>query len=213
MELDNAEVAAFEQANAYVHDSAKAGASAVAAADDRALAAELAKLEGMHSLTTLWDLKKFFDSIDIPTLIELAEDLGFPLQQLAMSLIVHQAPRRLKLSAAIGDVIHNLGRSILAGCTNSTSMARAFMREAIGEDWQHTEQGVMSAEHVEDVDQLVIKSTPTSAIIAAASHGVRLGKNLQKLGVKVSTKTKIISNRPKLAKRLQNILAAQEQMS
>ena len=78
MELDNDEVAAFEAANAYEYDSATAGASAVAAAEDRALAAELARVEGNHSLSTLWDLKKFFDSIDIPTLIQLAGDFGFP---------------------------------------------------------------------------------------------------------------------------------------
>ena len=44
MELDNEEVAAFERANAFEHDSATAGASAVAAAEDRAMEAELARL-------------------------------------------------------------------------------------------------------------------------------------------------------------------------
>ena len=46
MELDNEGVAAFEAANAFEHDSATAGASAVAAAEDRAMEAELARLEG-----------------------------------------------------------------------------------------------------------------------------------------------------------------------
>ena len=48
MELDNEAVAAFETENAYEHDSAKAGASAVVAAEDRALTAELARLEGLQ---------------------------------------------------------------------------------------------------------------------------------------------------------------------
>ena len=60
MELDNEEVAAFEAKNAYTNDSAKAGASAVAAAEDRALEAELAKHEGLLTISTLWDLKFLF---------------------------------------------------------------------------------------------------------------------------------------------------------
>ena len=84
MEMDNEEVAAFEAANAYHHDSAAAGASAVAVAEDRAMEAELARLTGFVTISTLWDLKKLFDSIDIATLINLARDLGFPLKQLAL---------------------------------------------------------------------------------------------------------------------------------
>ena len=60
MELDNDQVAAFEAANAYKHDSATAGASAVAAAEDRAMEAELARLSGYCTISILWDLKKFF---------------------------------------------------------------------------------------------------------------------------------------------------------
>lgn len=64
----------------------------------------------------LWDLAKLFDSVDVPTLFREAWKLGFPLQQLAMSMAVHHAPRRLKLGSAVGEVISHLGRSILAGC-------------------------------------------------------------------------------------------------
>ena len=115
MELDNDEVAAFEAANAFEHDSAAKGASAVAAAEDRAMEVELARLEGQHTLSTLLDLKKFFDSIDIAILIQLAKDLGFPMKQLALSLVIRQAPRRLKMGSTLGECINNLGRLIMAG--------------------------------------------------------------------------------------------------
>ena len=131
MEMDNEEVAEFEAKNAYQNDSAAAGASAVAAAEDRAVEAELARLSGLVTISTLWDLRKFFDSIDIEVLIQLARDLGFPLKQLAVSLIVHQAPRRLKLGKALGDCISNLGRSILAGCKRSTHFARVYLLKMV----------------------------------------------------------------------------------
>ena len=102
MELDNEEVAEYERTNAYRGDSATAGASAVRAAEDRALEAELANFEGQQTITLLWDIKKFFDSIDISKLIEEAEATGFPLRQLALSLAVHLAPRRLMLGSAVG---------------------------------------------------------------------------------------------------------------
>ena len=104
MELDNDDIAAFETANAYEHDSATVGASAVAAAEDRALEAEIARLSGKVTLSTLWGLKKFFDSIGIKVLIQLAKDLNFPILQLTFSLIVRQAPRRLKLGANLRRV-------------------------------------------------------------------------------------------------------------
>ena len=77
MELDNEEVAEYERINAFRGDSAKAGASAVKAAEDRALLAEFEASEGRQTVTILWDLKKFFDSINIPILVEEAEKRAF----------------------------------------------------------------------------------------------------------------------------------------
>ena len=57
MELDNEEVEAYEKENAFHGDSATAGASAVRAAEDRALLAELESNEGKKTVTLLWDLK------------------------------------------------------------------------------------------------------------------------------------------------------------
>ena len=125
MELDNDEVAEYEKKNAFHGDSATAGASAVKAAEDRALLAELVTIEGKKTVTFLWDLKKCFDSLNIPMLVAEAEITGFPLRQLALSLAVHLAPRRLRLGKAVGHPILEIGQSILAGCKRSTHLARS----------------------------------------------------------------------------------------
>ena len=57
MELDNEEVAEYERLNAFSGDSATAGASALRAAEDRALEAELESYEGQLTITMLWDIK------------------------------------------------------------------------------------------------------------------------------------------------------------
>ena len=57
-----------------LHDGpATAGGSAVKAAEDRALLAELESIEGKKTVTFLWGLKKFFDAISIPMLVAEAE--------------------------------------------------------------------------------------------------------------------------------------------
>ena len=97
MELDNQEVAAFEAAQAFECDSAKAGSSSIVAAEERALETELAKAEGQHVLVVSWDFTKFFDTINVQVLFEEAAKLGFPLRQLVLSTIVRHSPRSLKL--------------------------------------------------------------------------------------------------------------------
>ena len=82
MQMDSDEVAQFSKDNAFENDSAAAGASAVKAAEDRAMLTELAKVEGKSSAVLLWDLQKFFDSLDVAVLFEAATELNFPLKQL-----------------------------------------------------------------------------------------------------------------------------------
>ena len=77
MELDNEELEAFEATHAFVNDSAKAGASGIIAAEDRALEAEMAHDQGYHTLTMLYDMKKFFDSINVSKLFEHAAQFSF----------------------------------------------------------------------------------------------------------------------------------------
>lgn len=100
MQLDNQRLDKFEKENAYRLDSAKAGASAVKAAEDRALEAELCQLQGKCGCTILWNVSKFFESINIKLLVEEAEQIGFPLEELALSLTMHQAPRCLRIGRA-----------------------------------------------------------------------------------------------------------------
>ena len=92
MQLDNESMEQFETRVAYENDSAKAGASAVDAAEDRALEAELVHASGKHTIVSLWDVKMLFDSIDVPLFFQKARQIGFPLRQLILSIIVHNSP-------------------------------------------------------------------------------------------------------------------------
>ena len=87
---------------------------------------ETAHKTGLLYATLLWDMEKFFDMMDIEVLIQEAEAVSFPLAELALSLSVHQAPRRLKIGKACGEAICGMGRAILAGCKRSTKIARTY---------------------------------------------------------------------------------------
>ena len=126
MELDDEKLKQFETKEAFSNDTAKAGANASHSAEDRALQAELMTAEGKALCSILWDFKKFFDMIDTEVLIEEAAAVGFPMEELILSLTVHQAPRRLKTGKVVGEAMEALGRAILAGCKRSTQLARAY---------------------------------------------------------------------------------------
>ena len=92
MELDKEPVSCFEEDNAYKYDSARKGTSALESAEDRSFELELAVASNKVTYQLMWDIKIFFDSVDIGMLIKAAVKYKFPLMQLAMSLLVHTMP-------------------------------------------------------------------------------------------------------------------------
>ena len=188
MELDHDEVKEFAEAKAYSRDSATAGASAVHAAEDRALEAEVARLEEKHTLTLLWDLKKFFDSISVKKLFAEAYRLGFPIKQLALSMAVHHAPRRLKLGAAIGQPILRLGRSILAGCKRSTDLARVYTLRLVSA-LAESHPLVTLYQHVDDISNLVVASSTDHLVSAAVEYAKDFARMVAALQLTISDKS------------------------
>ena len=85
----------------------------------RHLHMEQAVLRGKVVVQILWDVAKYFDSINIPVLIQRCEEIGFPFDQLALAMQNHRAPRVLQSGGCCADPIVATGVSILAGCTYS----------------------------------------------------------------------------------------------
>ena len=141
---------------------------------------------------------KFFDSLDdIPTLVERAEETGFPRAQLALALIVHNSSRVVQVGGAIGKTINSLGRSIMAGCTTSASLARAYMRKPVdnvGNDDNHK-----LYEHVDDLAQLIVHKSPMTAKIIAIRQGIQMRKNLKEGKLTISGKSTVIANQAGMA--------------
>jgi hypothetical protein len=139
-----------------------------------------------------------FDSLDADTLAQAAISAGFPLDLLALGLSLHRAPRRLRVEGCYGQQVDRTGRSILAGCTLSTSLARAYLhplRRHCGSD-----AGCRLSQHVDDLTQCVIAPNEAAAITRATMAARRLADKANELNLKVADKSRVVATTAAVAK-------------
>ena len=74
---------------------------------------------------------KFFDTIDPMILVEKLEEQDFGRRKSCHTLITHLAPRVFKVKGHLGEFTQLCGRSILAGCIRSLSLARAYTNSEV----------------------------------------------------------------------------------
>ena len=86
----------WELAHQGPWDAAVKGSSALRAGLLCLLRDEMAIRLGKDTLVTLWDMEKFYDNIDIETLIEEAAMLEYPTILLSLGLQMQMAPRGLR---------------------------------------------------------------------------------------------------------------------
>ncbi len=186
------EVRAWDEEVANPHDTALKGRRPADETARRHLRVEVAALLGKHSVLVLWDMKAFFDSLDASRLVEAAEDAHFPMDQLALGLIMHRAPRMLRVQGCHGSSIARTGRSVLAGCTLSTSFARAYLRP-LTLACQSDDSCTLS-QHVDDLTQSIIAPTRQLAIARAIAKGRQLADEAKRLLLEVADKSRVVAS-------------------
>ncbi len=92
------------------------GKGAIRAVLDLALAGEAARAKGHESATTTFDLRQYYEQVDIAEFARGARKFGLPLQIAALLAHLYLGPRRIRVGNAISKVAYPR-RSILAGCT------------------------------------------------------------------------------------------------
>ncbi len=130
-------------------DTAVKGSSDLSAACLRNLMAEVAVLCGFISGGLFNDFIKFFDTIDIPILIDRAEKAGSPLPDLALILFMHTAPRVIQHATACSFPIQ-IFKSILAGCTFSVPLTRCLLRDDVEDIIYHNQGGTINT-YIDDI--------------------------------------------------------------
>ena len=155
MRLVTDDFRSFDIAAATSDDTAVAGANVEFSMFARGIWLECKHLAEHSIFTCLWGIKKFYDSISIRHLCNEMRTHGFPAEAGALALWIHRMPRRFKMCNCFGDILQGFGRSIVAGCTSSTSLARVLLKSSIERCYvasTYKFQGFHGV-HVDDVSQ------------------------------------------------------------
>ena len=121
------EINEWEDNNKQKYDKATKKSSALLAALWRNLMAELAYWLGDQFAAVLNDFEKFFDTLDIETLMVEAVHTDFPLRKLCFALQQHLAPRILQANGNSSKPL-TVNQSILAGCKFSVAITRMYLK-------------------------------------------------------------------------------------
>ena len=77
------------------------------------------------------DFVKFCDTIRYDVLRRECDINNYGRRKTAMSMMVHVAPRKLKMRKAISKNTKPVGRGIVVGCKRSQSMAKAYTNRSV----------------------------------------------------------------------------------
>ena len=183
-------VRSWDKQRAPELDSAAPGRDCQWAAFTRSAALESAALRGKFAALVLWDLDAFYDSIDIETQIQKCRAHGFPPSVAVLALQNHLAPRVIVAEQAHSAPV-TPSRSLIAGCSSSTSFARALTLElgdtTGAEPWTQTHQ------HVDDIGQLIVASSRGELISRTIQTSTALLQNIRGLRLNLSAKSAIVA--------------------
>ena len=155
----------------------------------------------------LWDADAFFDSLDVPTLVSECEATGFPAVPLTLCMWSHMAARALTVKPATARPVRS-GRGILAGCSSSTSCARAYTCRAV-QRVQACHRQVRTSQHVDDIPQLATHSTESGVVVNLVSAAADMHEEFTRLKLTTNaTKTTVVASTRRLARKVQRLLAS-----
>ena len=160
----------------------------------------MAHYTGQEVAKILWDMEKFYDSLDICKLIDRANYLGYPSKLIAMGMIMHMAPRVIRAYEHHMEV-GLPANGIIAGCTQSNHFARIFLYTvilALGEgspygeirtfvdDIAQTERGKETYPLFTSKDVIVLHTVRRARILI---------RELRESNLVISEKTVVLANR------------------
>ena len=174
----------------------------------RALKLEVGALSNLCTVSILWDIRAFFDSIRIVDVVKLGVEHLFPPVLLRLSLLAHVGPRAFKEKSFIGPWLQSTGLSIVAGCVSSVSITRCILYNVVSS--MHLDyRPIQINTFVDDCPQI---HTGTEEFLA--SHvpvaARAFASEMRSIGFAVSEKTTVVSSSPTLATHIQSELRKAE---
>ena len=178
----------WETDHVVIYDKARAGSSAFKAAAARALQLEIAQAVGKCAAALLWDVHKYFDSVNIAELSSRAQKASYPVLDLAMGLQMHVSPRVLQHQKHCSQPTR-VTQSILAGCSQAVPFTKAFLNHELG---LLQETGVSLGVYIDDVG-LSTSGSVAEVIQHLAAAGVKFVRCMQAAKLKVAAKSVLLA--------------------
>ena len=187
------------------YETAKKGHSALDAALYRNIVAEIAHWLGQFVACALNDYHKFFDTINISSLIIESIYSEYPPVDLALALQQHLAPRVIQV-AGFSSTPVSITHSILAGCKQSCPMTKSLLKRS-NEELHKKFPRAPPKVYVDDTSMICKENTWSAVQNNLAPCLIRFAKIVHKLNLSLSPKANLCTNLPKLSWRLKNELA------
>ncbi len=99
------------------------GRGALHAAFDLSFDAEVAKSRGRQSASTCFDLKQYYEQVEVAEIARGCKRHGLPREIAALAIHMYMGPRRIRVGRAVSREVFPR-RSILAGCTFALVLIR-----------------------------------------------------------------------------------------
>ena len=199
-------VSSWESEHRDFWDTAIKGSSALMAAILREAKNEICHHLDIDVIQFLWDGEKFYDSINTNRLINLSLDQDYPAHMLELGIQVHSADRVLVSDGCCSEPIGIEGRSIIAGCMQSTTLTKALLHDML--DHLHRRYRPVSIQsYVDDLAQRHQGKGPGLAK-QAVQCAAELVDLMGELGVSMSPKSALQASTPVLSSMVQQELAA-----
>ena len=182
-------------------DKVVTGYSALRAALLRQASMDIASTLRFSWDSALYDIEMFSDSISLETVVEttMRLDVDYPLDVLALALQMHSAPRRVATENAVSELIWPK-KSLMAGCSQSVDLGRLALWSIL-EDLHAAYRPRELSTWVDDIEHQE-RGRQHAVINKVLEVAQALVEKLARRGFKVSAKSVILTNPPKLAAEL-----------
>ena len=203
----------WDEASAFAFDSAAPGQRADDHVFVRQASLEAWVARGRQTGQILWDIASFYEEIRPGDLVQDVKDTNFPATEAALSLLNHGGKRILAVEGAFGSILEGVGRSIVTGCTSSTSLARAFMARPLANlvEVQASIKSRSGADlqcstHVDDLATFGAACSDDSLLEALKEVSTVFVEEMMGRGMKISSKTVVLMPKRSLGTKLQKFL-------
>ena len=191
------QVTSWTRAGAGHWDAAVSGSSPLRAALMRQVKLEIATAQQIPWAEILWDINKFYDSVNLGVVAEVGFKQDYPLINLFLGLQMAAAPRRIKTDVCVSEVLKPTV-SLIAGCWQAVD----FSRLALWDVLEHLHAQYRPLDLGSWVDDLGHTEIGPEALVISRTVAVsrQLVRGLRAQGFTMSPKSAILTSAGKITK-------------